>query len=173
MENQTNSKSIILNYGLIFGGGSIFIALIKYASGYQYQQEWYSGLAGLILMIVAIILGIKQFKNVNNGFISFGQSLKVGLGVTMIGVAITVVYYLLFMNVIEPDFLNNTIETQKTVWIEQFGFTDEQVEQAEQRTRDYFHLSLFGGMLIINLFLGFVISAITGAIMQKKNEDTF
>ena len=91
----------------------------------------------------------------------------------MIGVAITVVYYLLFMNVIEPDFLNNTIETQKTVWIEQFGFTDEQVEQAEQRTRDYFHLSLFGGMLIINLFLGFVISAITGAIMQKKHEDTF
>ena len=37
MENQANSKSIILNYGLIYGGISNFINLIIYALGMTFD----------------------------------------------------------------------------------------------------------------------------------------
>ncbi|TYP98828.1 uncharacterized protein DUF4199 [Tenacibaculum adriaticum] len=173
MENQANSKSIILNYGLYLGIASIFIALIKYATGMQYTQEWYSGLLGLLLMIALIVLGIKKFKTDNNGFISFGSGIKIGLGITLIATLIIMVYYALFSLVIEPAFMEQTIETQKTVWADSYGMTDEQIEQSEETTRKYFYLSLFGGILIMNLFLGGIISLITGAVLKKTEENQY
>ena len=173
MENQANSKNTILTYGSYLGGASVLIALLKYASGMQYEQEMYSGIAGMIVLIAFIILGIKTFKKENNGFISFGKALKVGLGVTFIGTLIIIIYYALFSMVIEPNFMENTIEMQKTVWADSFGMTQEQIEISAETTRKYFYLSLFGGVLIMNLFLGGLTSLIGGAIMKKTEEDDY
>ena len=173
MENQVNSKNTILTYGSYLGGASVLITLLKYASGMQYEQEMYSGITGMIVLIAFIILGIKTFKKENNGIISFGKALKVGLGVTFIGTLIIIIYYVLFSMVIEPNFMENTIEMQKTVWADSFGMTQEQIENSVDATRKYFYLSLFGGVLIMNLFLGGLTSLIGGAIMKKTEEDDY
>ena len=75
--------------------------------------------------------------------------------------------------VIEPNFMENTIEMQKTVWADSFGMTQEQIENSVDATRKYFYLSLFGGVLIMNLFLGGLTSLIGGAIMKKTEEDDY
>ncbi len=173
MENQVNSKNIILNYGLYLGIASIFIALIKYASGMQYKQEMFSGIIGFILFVALIILGIKKYKKDNNNLMSFGKGIKIGLGITFIATLIIIVYYVLFSMVIEPNFMNNTIEMQKTVWADSFGMTPEQIEAAEESSKKYFYLSLFGGVLIMNLFLGGVTSLIAAAIMKKTEENQY
>ena len=84
MENQANSKSVILNYGLYLGLATVTISLVKYAMGALYTQEYYSGILGLIFMIAFIVLGLKNYKAANGGLITFGQSVKVGIGVAMI-----------------------------------------------------------------------------------------
>ena len=173
MENQTSSKSIILNYGLYMGGASILVSLIKYATGMQYEQEWYSGLIGLIILIAFIILGIKKHKFDNGGFISFGKAIKVGLGITFIATLLIIAYYAIFSMVIEPDFMERTIDAQKVVWADSFGMTEGQIEESEVNTRKYFYLSLFGGVLIMNLFLGGIISLIAAAVMKKNEEDQY
>lgn len=173
MENQANSKSTILNYGLYLGIISVFIALIKYASGMQYKQEMFSGIIGLIAFIAFLILGIKKFKKDNNGHMSFGTGIKIGLGITFIATLIIVLYYILFALVIEPNFMNNTIDMQKVVWADNFGMSQEQIEAAEETTRKYFYLSLFGGVLIMNLFIGGVTSLIAAAIMKKTEEQQY
>ena len=115
MENQANSKSIILNYGLYLGLATVTISLVKYAMGELYTQEYYSGILGFFLMIAFIVLGLKNYKAVNGGFITFGQSVKVGIGIAMITSVINIVYILLLSNVLEPDFAINSIETQKVI----------------------------------------------------------
>ena len=60
MENQANSKSIILNYGLYLGLASVIAGLIKYATGYLYVTEFYSAIVGVVLLIAFTILGIKK-----------------------------------------------------------------------------------------------------------------
>ena len=95
MENQANSRSIILNYGLYLGLATVTISLVKYAMGALYTQEYYSGILGLILMIAFLVLGLKNYKAVNGGFITFGQSVKVGIGIAMIASVISIVYILL------------------------------------------------------------------------------
>jgi len=173
MENQANSKSVILNYGLYLGIISIFISLIKYATGNLYVTEFYSGIAGIILLIVFVILSIKKFKKDNGGFLTFGQGVKIGIGVSMIATIIVIIYYVLLSTVIEPDFVTNTIEAQKTMFADSFGMTEGQIEEATKNSEDNFFLSMFGGILIWNLFLGGVTSLIAAATMKKSEEETY
>ncbi|MGG6231408.1 DUF4199 domain-containing protein [Tenacibaculum sp. SDUM215027] len=173
MENQANSKNIILNYGLYLGGASILIALIKYALGMQYIQEFISGIAGFIALVAFIILGIRKYKSNNNELISFGKALKVGLGITLIATLVIITYYAIFAFVIEPNFMNNTIEMQKVIWADSFGMTPEQIEESENQSRKFFFLSLFGGVFIMNMFLGGVTSLIAGAVMKKTEEEQY
>jgi len=173
MENQANSKSVILNYGLYLGLATVTISLVKYAMGALYTQEYYSGILNLIFMIAFIVLGLKNYKAANGGFITFGQSVKVGIGVAMIASVISIVYILLLSNVLEPDFAINSIEAQKVMMEDSFGMTEGQIEEATKNSLDNFFLSLIGGVLIINLFIGGIISLIAGAIMKRTEEDQY
>ena len=173
MENQISSKSTMLNYGLYLGLSTVIISLVKYAMGALYTQEYYSGILGLILMIAFIALGLKKYKADNGGFITFGQSVKVGIGVAMIAAVINIVYILLLTNVLEPDFAINSIEAQKVMMADSFGMTEGQIEEATKNSLDNFNLSLIGGVLIINLFIGGIISLIAGAIMKRTEEDQY
>ena len=173
MENHENNKNIILNYGLYLGLATVIISLVKYAMGSLYTQEYYSGILGLVLMIAFIVLGIKKYKADNGGFLSFGQGVKIGIGVAMISAIINIVYLLLLTNVLEPDFAVNTVEAQKIMLADSFGMTEGQIEEATKKSLDNFNLSLLGGVLIMNLFIGGIISLIAAAIMKKSEEDTY
>lgn len=169
MENQASSKSIILNNGLYFGVVSILIAVVKYGLDMQYTQEYWSGIAGFIAMIAFIVLAVRGFKAQNGGLVSFGKAVKIGIGTAMLGAVISIIYYTIFAFVIEPDFVDKTMDAQRVVY-ENFGMTESQIEQSIEQGKKYFFVSFYGGALIANLFISAVISLIVGAIM-KKTED--
>lgn len=173
MENQVNSKSIILNYGLYLGVLSVIASLIKYATGNLYVIEFYSAIVGIVLLIVFVILGIRKFKSDNNGFLTFGEGAKVGLGVTLIATLIIIAYSVLLATVIEPDFITNTIEAQKVMFADSFGMTEGQIEEATKNSADNFFLSMAGGILIWNFFVGGVTSLIAAAVMKQSEEETY
>ncbi|TXD52984.1 MULTISPECIES: DUF4199 domain-containing protein [unclassified Polaribacter] len=173
MENQASSKSIILNYGLYLGLITILTGLVKYATGNLYVTEFYSGILGVLIVIVFVILGIKNFKATNKGLIGFGEAVKIGVGLTLIGTILIIAYYFLLSTVIEPDFMANTMEAQKVMFADSFGMTEGQIEEATKNSEDNFYLSLFGGILVWNLFLGGITSLITAAVVKKTEEDSY
>lgn len=171
MENQQKPTSkITLHFGVILGIISILISVIIYALGMQYDQDWKTGTIGIIAMVVIIFLGIKKLKEFNDGYLTLGQALKTGVGIALIGSIISVTYSLIFMNFIEPDFLENMLAKTEVQMIEKFpNFSDEQIDQQIDMMRKFSTpaiSSAFG--LIGNLFFGFVISLISGFI--QKNE---
>lgn len=172
MENQANSKSLILNYGLYLGLIGVFIHLVFYATGNLITLGWVSGIIGFIAMVILIILGIKKYKESNNGFLTFGQALKVGVGIAIVSAVITTVYTLIFTNVIEPDFQQQAIDFQKQAWIDA-GLSDEQIEASEEMTKKFQSPAIEVPVsLVAAAFIGFIISAVGGAVM-KKTEDQF
>ncbi|UTD14293.1 DUF4199 domain-containing protein [Tenacibaculum mesophilum] len=173
MENQTNSKNIILNYGLYLGIIGVFIHLAFYATGTLIKFGWLNGIISFLAMIALIILGIKKFKTDNNGFLTFGQALKVGVGIAVISAVISTIYTLIFTNIIEPDFQAQMMEIQKQGWIDA-GMTDEQVEASEAMAEKFNSPVITAPLaLVISAFFGFIISAIGGAIMKKTEEDQY
>ncbi|NVJ88631.1 MAG: DUF4199 domain-containing protein [Flavobacteriaceae bacterium] len=173
MENQVNSKSIILNNGLYLGLIGVLTGLILYATGNALTMQWVSNLVGFVATLVFIIVGINQFKGANGGFISWGQGVKVGMGIVMISAIITVIYTVLFTTVIEPDFQQQAMEFQKQAWSDA-GMTQEQIDNATAMSEKFQTPVIVSAIILaFSAFVGFVISAIVAAIMKKSEESTY
>lgn len=173
MENQANSKSIIINYGIILGVIGIIVHLALYASGKLLELNWINSLVWFIALIVLTVMGIKKFKEANGTYISWGQGLKIGMGITMVSAIITVVYILIFTNVIDPSFQDRAIEVQKQAWTDA-GLTDSQIEDSVAMVKKFQGPVISSAiMLAVSAFFGFIISAITAAIMKKSTEEQY
>ncbi|WP_347174662.1 DUF4199 domain-containing protein [Polaribacter uvawellassae] len=173
MENQASSKSIILNYGLYLGIASVLINLVNYAIGDYLKPHWSIGVLSGIIMIVIIVFAYKKFKEINGGFMSWGQSLKIGVGLTVISAIIVIVYQQLFQNFIEPEYMQQMLMVQEQTWTDQ-GMTSEQIDAAKtmmQKFQGPLISSAIG--IVVAAFFGFVVSAITGAIMKKSEEEQY
>ncbi|WP_430907379.1 DUF4199 domain-containing protein [Maribacter sp. 2-571] len=160
-----------LVYGLILSAISVALGLILYSQNLHYERGWAVNLVSVIIMISVISIGIYQFKKANAGFLSLGQAMKVGLGIAVIAGIVGVLWQMVFMNVIEPDFMENVVERSKVEMIQQNPtLTDEQIAQGEKTIRMFTKPSVMAVMgLVASLFFGSIISLIAGLIMKKQN----
>ncbi len=175
MENQVSPKNIILNYGLFFGLGLVFTSLIMYATGNLLNPSAgiFSLIATSLIVIGVIILGIKKYKQLNNTFLTFGQAVKIGVGIAVIGGIISIIYQQVFENFIAPEIVEQRLTLMQEA-LENSGMSEEQIEtqlSIQQKMSNPLITSAIA--ILFWAFIGFVISAIGGAIMQKREEDTF
>jgi len=173
MENQQKpTNKTALHFGIILGIVSILISVIIYALGMAYDQDWKTGMIGFIAMAIIIFLGIKKYKELNEGYITLGQAIKTGVGIALIGGIISVIYSYLFMNFIEPDFVINTMAGAEEKMLERNpNLTDEQIEQALSISKKMMSPGIMSAIGIVwSLFVGLIISLVSGLIL-KKTED--
>jgi len=173
MENQkTSAKQIMINYGLLLAFVGIVISLINFSFGNVYKPHWSVQVISTIAIVVLVVLGIKKFKESNEGLLKLGEAIKIGLGITFIAAIISIIYFYLFANFIEPNFLHNIIEVNRQNLIDKMpDVSDEMLTKQAEMTQKYFYVFTFGGIIFFNLFLGFIISLISGLIMKKTDEE--
>ena len=173
MENQVNSKKIIINKGGILGLATVLYSLIVYATGNHLEPHWSGTLISSALFIGIIVLGIKGFKSENNGYLSWGEGVKIGIGIAVIAGLINVIYSYIFMNFIEPDFMNQMMEVQNQAFIDQ-GMTEEQIEMSNEMSEKFQSPGIMAAMgIIMYAIVGFIVSAIGAAIMKKSEEEQY
>ena len=93
----------------------------------------------------------------------------------LIGGIIGLIYTYIFMTFIEPNFMSNMMELQQQKMLEtRPNMTDEQVEAAMGMAKKFsgFWVIAIAGLLW-SVFIGFVISLITGLIMKKTPEQDY
>ena len=116
MENRASSKNLILNYGLYYGLIIVFTNLLLYAAAMHLTTT--GGLINIgvlaICLIAFPIIGNSKFKKSNGGFLSWGQAVKIGVGIVLIGTLINVIYGRVFSTLIEPDFYTQVAEVQNS-----------------------------------------------------------
>lgn len=170
-ENQPKLGKFSWTYGLLLGGVGVIFSVMLFSMDMHYDQGWTVRSVGIILMIAAIILGISQYKKANSGFLKPVEGLKLGLGIGLVASILTIIWYALLTNVIEPDFLDNSMEIAKVQVLEENPqMTDEQWQQGVEMQKSFAWLA-YPFIIIINLVLGLIIGAITGAIMQNKRPE--
>ena len=174
MENlPLQPKKVSLNYGIILGLVSILISVLIYAFDKHHDQDWITRSPGLIAMIVIIFLGIKKYREFNNGYLKIGQALKTGIGIALIGAVISLIYTFIFLNYIEPNYMDEMMEIQEEALMERFpDFTDEQIETQMEVVKKFSTPAMTTAFaLIISIFFGFIISLISGLILKKSDEE--
>ena len=173
MENQANSKNIILNYGVYLGIASVLINLVVYAVGDYLNPHWSISVISGVVMIAMIVMAYKKFKELNGGFMSWGQSVKIGVGLTVISALIVIVYQQVFANFIEPEYMQQIMMVQEQKWIDG-GMTSEQIEGAKEMMQKFQGPLISSAIgIVVSAFIGFIVSAIVGAIMKQSAEEQY
>ena len=163
-------KSLILSYGLILGLLLIAVSVSKYFLIGYLEKSIFESILGFIIIIIFIYLPINFYKKQNDGYLKLSEAIKIGLGVSLIGALIAVLYIYLFSSFIEPDFkdeiMRNEIEKMKK------GSTPiESIKQAAEMMKNYMMPMMYFGIIIMNLILGLIISLITGLALKKENNN--
>jgi DNA-binding transcriptional regulator of glucitol operon len=168
-ENQPKTGKFALTYGLILGGISVIYAFMLYTMDMHYQGGAAVMLISIGLMIAAVIIGMMQFKKANNGFMSFGQALKVGVGICLISGIIGVIFNQILANVIDPEMMSKAIEYQRGQLMEGTALSPEQIDAQIEMGQKFSTPSmqvLFG--LIFSVVLGFIVSLIPALVLKKQ-----
>lgn len=151
-------KLTLKKYGL-FGaitGFVIFMSHLAFAKNLSFSTLEVLGYISIFISLSFIYFGIKHYRDqVNGGIISLGKALVVGLLISLLvgtGIAMADFIYTKFLN---PNFFNDY--TQMLI---DEGRGDEVLEMT----------SLLGAifMLILVVIIGFIISLVSGLILQRK-----
>jgi uncharacterized membrane protein (DUF106 family) len=170
-ENQPKTGKFALNYGLILGAVSVIFAFMLYTLDMHYQGGAAVIGVSLLLSIVVIVIGMIQFKKANNGYMSFGQALKIGVGIGLVGAIIGVIFNQLLINFIDPETMTKAMEYQREQMMAT-GLTTSQVDAQMEMAKKFSTPTMqiaFG--LVGSLFFSFILSLIPALILKKSAPD--
>lgn len=170
-KSKANSKSIILNYGLLLGILSVVLGVILYVTNAYLDPNWIYGIIGFLITVGVIVLGINAFKKQNQNFLSLKEAIKIGLGITLIGGIISVIWQLVLMNVLEPNYMEQLANIQREQMTDNFpNMSDSQINDAMAMNAKFSSAWIIAAIALIgSLFQGLIIGLIAGLIMKNKN----
>ncbi|WP_341216728.1 DUF4199 domain-containing protein [uncultured Wocania sp.] len=152
-------KTTLIKYGL-FGaitGFVIFLSHLAFAKNLSFSTLEILGYISIVISLSFIYFGIKHYRdNINQGIISLGKAIIIGLLISLlvgIGIGIADYIYTTFLN---PNFFKDYAQ----MLIDE-GRGDEVIEMTSEMG------ALF--MLALVTVIGFIISLISGLILQRKN----
>ncbi|WP_281987422.1 DUF4199 domain-containing protein [Aquimarina aggregata] len=170
-ETNISTKKVIVKYGLTMGVLWVIYGITRHFSHYDETiGNWLFSTIEISIYISLIIYAIYSYKVLNGGFLGLSKAIKIGIGIALIGGIMTFVWNITLYKIIEPNMLNQILEIKREEMIASNpDKSQEQIVKSMEIAKKYsspYLISLI--MLASNLFLGFLISLLGGAIMQKQ-----
>ncbi|QBA64453.1 DUF4199 domain-containing protein [Muriicola soli] len=166
-QNQPKTGKFALNFGVFLGVVSVVFSLMLFSLDMHYQGGIAVMLVSILITLAFIVLGMIQFKKANNGYMSFGQALKIGVGIGLIGAVIGVLFNQVLINFIDPETMTKAMEYQRQQ-LEVAGLSsqqiDAQMEMAEKFSSPFIQIAIG---LVGSIILSFLVSLIPALILKK------
>lgn len=171
-ENQPKTGKFALNFGLILGALSVVFAFMLYTLDMHYQGGIFVLLVSVILGIAVVVIAMLQFKKANGGFMTFGQGLKIGMGVCLIGGIIGIIFNQVLAGVIDPEMMSKATEYQRAQLLEAGTLSPEQVDQQLEFGKQFStpSMQIIFGLLFV-IVSGFFYSLIPALILKKQKPE--
>lgn len=173
-DNKTSTGKVALKYGIIFGLITVVFTFMLYTQDLHYQLDLQriiiTVIISLVFIAVAAVLGMLEFKKANNGFMSIGQGLKIGVGAALISGIIAGLFNILLTQVIDPDTQQKALEYSAEM-MRDAGMTAAQIDQQLEGAKNQ---SPFTGLvvgLISSIIFGFLGSIIPALVIKKSEPE--
>ena len=166
-------KKIIIRYGLygFVAAAVLFFCALTLGENLSYGTQEFIGYSSMVLSLIFVFFGIKNYRDKeNNGKISFGKALAIGMLITLFAALGFAIIDFIFTAYINPDFaeqyMTHSMENlEKTYSGEELVAQKEKLNgMKEYMTSSFMALLMFATVLLV----GFVISLISSLILNKK-----
>ena len=165
MEQKITSH---LTKGLIIALVLVVISIIAYFTGNE-QAGWVKW-GSVVIFIGGIIWACISYGKELNHSITFGNlfahGFKTSAVVTIIVIAFTVAFFLIFPEMVEKQMQQAREEMER-----QPNLTDDQMDTAMNISRNFFWPIAIGSIMFLYLLMG-VFASLIGAAVTKKNPPT-
>ncbi|MBP6660852.1 MAG: DUF4199 domain-containing protein [Chitinophagales bacterium] len=167
-KGELNFKDTAIKFGIITGLVSIILSLVFYFINVEYDS--WSRYVSILISMILVFIGVKNIAAENaNKLISFVSLFKAGMLITLILAIISIVYFFIYTNFINTDFMDGLMQVQKEQMADK-GLSEEKIETAMEMAQK-FSSPIF--MTITSFFTFIVIGAISsaiGAAIYKKEK---
>ena len=163
-------NKIVLKNGLF--GSSIVTALLLSVTFYmkanpEKEVSMFFGFAGMLLAFFFVVLGIKQQRDTNNGFISLGKAFLTGFWITLIISTIYVIVWLIIFYNFFPNFAEHYTDMAiAKASPDEVAQVTEEMNSFKEMYKNPIMVILLTYMEILPL--GIVFSLISALILKKK-----
>ncbi|MFI0490660.1 DUF4199 domain-containing protein [Flavobacterium sp.] len=176
MEKNTSPAKSGITFGVLFGVLMVLEFVIMYIIGMKSLINSSAGIVVnianyLVLPILFIFLGCTNYKkNINNGFVTFGECLKIGVSITFVAALVYAIFNVIF-NLIFPGFIDEMISiSRETILAKNPTITSEQLEMGLSITKKFMNpFIVFPATLAMYSFFGLLYSLLIGAILKNDN----
>jgi len=160
-----------LKFGLILGGISVIYNLMLFFIDAHIERSTLNNIVNFVITAGVIVWAIIEFRKENGGFLSLSESLKIGLGITLVSAIIAIIYTILLVKVLDPTYFEKSLEIAKNNMIENSpNLSQEEITRNLSFARKFMGIGAISIFIIVfSLLFGFVISLITGLIVKKSN----
>ena len=172
---NVNFLSIALRNGILLGVACVVLSVLLYVTNLLYTGSFLIGaitwLLNLAICVVFIVMAVQQYKTANDGFLTVGEAIKVGIVTALVGGVIAAIYSVIYTTVIDPNYYEKVVEvTMEKMSAFTSNFSEEQMEELREKTLQSkpsvvwtFFSSILGSAIG-----GVIISAIVGAVKKKE-----
>lgn len=165
MEEQTTTTRVALKYGVLLAViNMVFMTVVNIAG--QSQNKMLSSVQ-FIFSIVALVIAMKEFREKNKGFMSFGEGLGLGTMLSAITGLLSSAFSTFYNQFIDPTILTQALDKVR-MDMEQKGMDDAQIDQALEASKMFMSPGILFIMgIVMSILLGFILSLIISAILRR------
>lgn len=165
-----------VRFGLIYGVISIVYALYAYLFDSSVYVSIWSGILFFFLSLGFYIYAVAKAKKELGGYITFKEAFSTFMIAAVVATAISTVFSILLMGVIDPEYAETVLDLIKETTMERLESANLPEEKMEEILNTLDERNPFAiGSLAKNFFFGVafssVIGLITAAAMKKNNPE--
>jgi putative membrane protein len=171
---NVNFLSIALRNGILLGLASVAFTVLLYVTDSLYTDNTLlaiiTWLINIAISVVFIVITVEQYKKANEGFLSIGEAIKVGVLVAVIAGVIGAIYQVIYATIIDPDYYDKVVEVAMKKMSAMANFNEEQLEEFQDKmyANKPSIASSFSTSIVFSAIGGLIISAIVGAVKKKE-----
>ena len=168
MEKPSTAR-IALKWGILVAVLIIIYTVALYISG-LFKTPALSWIPFAFLLF-GIVMSLREFKLINNNFISFSEGLGLGALMSAVCAIIASMFNYVYITFIDTTILQQMRELQ-IEQLEQQGLSSEQIDQAMEIVSSYATPGLtFLFSMIVYVICGFIFSLIVSAIIKNTKTE--
>lgn len=168
-ETQPSVSSVALKFGLMGAIVSIIYTAILLVLGVN-VSGWVGAL-GYVILIAFMVIAMREYKNRNHGYMSYGQGLGMGTLVAVVFGVIGGIFMFIYTSFIDTEYTSKLMDQQR-IELEERGMSDDQIEQAIAMGESFSSpVMMIVWSIVGYLVIGFLISLIVSAVMKNSKPE--